>query len=304
MSTAPSRLQHLGPRCAWLSLASRLTWLYTDLQERRTEVRYCFPSAPPDWDLGRPRRRNHPWPGQVFWQVWPDTGQRTVKLIAAISNCKCVVDFMAAYPRQTVVTPEMGLSDHLLCVFLGQHSLLPFPLTRGTWSSRPRDFINGLQISTNYSTNYSFNSSLPLSLQLILVDSEPRVWHLLAAAGKTSPPVDAPPADEAAPADRPRLPSVGFGLFSGQATGELLQGAAQRHDGIHDGSSADVEVKSLVPHNEPEMIVIGKHSRRPLQLTQSWFPHLKTDSETDSSSTQSQCTCAPHDPSLAVLLRV
>lgn len=167
-----------------------------------------------------------------------------------------------------------------------------------------RDFINSLQISTNYSTNYSFNSSLPLSLQLILVDSEPRVWHLLAAAGKTSPPVDAPPADEAAPADRPRLPSVGFGLFSGQATGELLQGAAQRHDGIHDGSSADVEVKSLVPHNEPEMIVIGKHSRRPLQLTQSWFPHLKTDSETDSSSTQSQCTCAPHDPSLAVLLRV
>lgn len=93
----------------------------------------------------------------------------------------------------------------------------------------------------NYSTNYSFVSRLPLSLQLILVDSEPRVWHLLAAAGKTSPPADAPPAAEAAPADRPRIPSLGFGLFSGQATGELLQGAAQRHDGIHE-SSTDVRV--------------------------------------------------------------
>lgn len=83
--------------------------------------------------------------------------------------------------------------------------------------------------------------ALPFSLQLVLVDSEPGVWHLLAAAGKTSPPADAPPAAEAAPAGRPRLPSLGFGGFSGQATGELLQGAAQRHDGIH-GSSADVRV--------------------------------------------------------------
>lgn len=70
--------------------------------------------------------------------------EKTVNLITAIPSCKRASDFMAAYPGQTVVAPEMGLSDHLLCVFLGQHSLLPFPLTRGTWSSRARDFINGL----------------------------------------------------------------------------------------------------------------------------------------------------------------
>lgn len=79
-------------------------------------------------------------------------------------------------------------------------------------------------------------AGLPFFLQVILVDSEPRVGHFLAAAGKTSPPADAPPAAEAASADAPHVPSLGFGIFSQQATGELLQGATQRHDGIHLGS--------------------------------------------------------------------
>lgn len=71
--------------------------------------------------------------------------------------------------------------------------------------------------------NYSFTSQrmeiwdfagLPFSLQVILVDSEPRVGHFLAAAGKTSPPADALPAAEAAPADSPHVHSLGFGFFS------------------------------------------------------------------------------------------
>lgn len=112
-------------------------------------------------------------------------------------------------------------------------------------------------------------AGLPFSLQLILVDSEPRVWDLLAAAGKTSPPADALPAAEAAPADSPHLPSFGFGFFPRQATGELLQGAAQRHDGVHEGSTGVCNcVKSLVKYNKPEMGFICKHSRRLLQFIQ------------------------------------
>lgn len=57
-------------------------------------------------------------------------------------------------------------------------------------------------------------AGLPFSLQVILVDSEPRVGHFLAAAGKTSPPADALPAAEAAPAGSPHVPSLGFGVFS------------------------------------------------------------------------------------------
>lgn len=96
--------------------------------------------------------------------------------------------------------------------------------------------INHLHISTDYGLNCGF-AGLPFPLQLILVDSEPRVRDLRAAAGKTSPAADALPAAEAAPADTPHFPSLGFG-FSRQATGELLQGAAQRHDGIHGSSPA------------------------------------------------------------------
>lgn len=54
----------------------------------------------------------------------------------------------------------------------------------------------------------------PFFLQVLLVDSEPRIRHFLAAAGKTSPPADALPAAEAAPADSHYVPSLAFGVFS------------------------------------------------------------------------------------------
>lgn len=70
-------------------------------------------------------------------------------------------------------------------------------------------------------------AALPFSLQVFLVDSEPRVRPFLAAAaGETSPPADALPAAEAAPADSPHGP-LGLGVLSCQVTGELLQGATQ-----------------------------------------------------------------------------
>lgn len=76
---------------------------------------------------------------------------------------------------------------------------------------------------------------LPLSFQLSLVGPEPRVRHLLAATGEASPPADALPAGEAAPADglAPLGASLGLRVPPGHAAGELLQGTTQRHDGIH-----------------------------------------------------------------------
>lgn len=69
--------------------------------------------------------------------------------------------------------------------------------------------------------------SLPLPLELILVNSEPGVGDLLAAAGEAPPPADAHPAAEAAPADRlaPLGPSFVVGFAGSRHTaGELLQG--------------------------------------------------------------------------------
>lgn len=75
---------------------------------------------------------------------------------------------------------------------------------------------------------------LPLSFQLSLVGPEPRVRHLLAATGEASPPADALPTGEAAPADGLALgASLGLRVPPGHAAGELLQGTTQRHDGIH-----------------------------------------------------------------------
>lgn len=76
-------------------------------------------------------------------------------------------------------------------------------------------------------------AALPLSLHFSLVRSQPvRVWSFLAAAGQTSPPADAPPAREAAPA--------AFGRFRGGAAlsrragaGELLEGGPQGQNSIH-----------------------------------------------------------------------
>lgn len=73
--------------------------------------------------------------------------------------------------------------------------------------------------------------TLPLPFQLSLIGPEPRVRHLLAAAGEASPPADALPASEAAPADR--LAPLGCRVAPRHAAGELLQGTTQRHDGIH-----------------------------------------------------------------------
>lgn len=77
--------------------------------------------------------------------------------------------------------------------------------------------------------------SFPLSFQLGLVGPEPRVRHLLAATGEASPPADALPAGEAAPADglAPLGASLGLRVPPGHAAGELLQGTTQRHDRIH-----------------------------------------------------------------------
>ena len=71
--------------------------------------------------------------------------------------------------------------------------------------------------------------TLPFSLQLILVQSEPGVRHLLAAAGKASPPAEALPAGEAAPADRLAAlgPSLGGRLLPRHTGGELLQRSSQ-----------------------------------------------------------------------------
>lgn len=76
---------------------------------------------------------------------------------------------------------------------------------------------------------------LPFSLQFILVQSEPGVWDLLAAAGKASPPADALPAGEAVPAARLAAlgPSLGGGFLPRHTGGELLQRSSQRHYGIH-----------------------------------------------------------------------
>lgn len=76
---------------------------------------------------------------------------------------------------------EVSPSHCPLCVLLGQYGLLSFPF----------------------------------SLQLSLVHPEPGVRDLLAATGKASPPTDALPAAEAAPADRLALlgPSLGGGFL-------------------------------------------------------------------------------------------
>lgn len=110
-------------------------------------------------------------------------------------------------PGETVVAPEVSSPDRPLCVLLGQYGLL----------------------------------SLPFSLQFSLVHPEPGVRDFLAGAGKASPPANAPPASEAAPADRlaPLVHSLGAGgsggggAFTRHTAGELLQGGTQRHEGIH-----------------------------------------------------------------------
>lgn len=73
--------------------------------------------------------------------------------------------------------------------------------------------------------------SVPFLLQLILVHSEPGVWDFLVAAGEASPPADALPASETAPADR--LAPLGGGFVARHAAGELLQRSTQRHEGLH-----------------------------------------------------------------------
>lgn len=103
------------------------------------------------------------------------------------------------------MAPEVSSPDRSLCVLLGQYGLL----------------------------------SLPFSLQFSLVHPEPGVRDFLAGTGKASPPANAPPASEAAPADRlaPLVHSLGGGggggAFTRHTAGELLQGGTQRHEGIH-----------------------------------------------------------------------
>lgn len=79
------------------------------------------------------------------------------------------------------------------------------------------------------------NSDLPLSLQVVLVQSEPGVGDLLVAGGEASPPADALPAGEAASADglAALCPPLGGRARPRHTAGELLQRGAQRHDGVH-----------------------------------------------------------------------
>lgn len=97
------------------------------------------------------------------------------------------------------------------------------------------------------------SSSLPFSLQFSLVRSEPRVGDFLGGAGKASPPADALPAGEAAPADRlaPLGHPLGAGAFPRHAAGELLQGSAQRHEGIHFQLLSRVGVGQLIRWSLP-----------------------------------------------------
>lgn len=99
-----------------------------------------------------------------------------------------------ALPWEAVMAPELSFPDSPFSVLLGQHGLLTFPFP----------------------------------LQFILVSSEPGVWHFLAVAGNASPPAEAPPAGEAASADRLAPPGAPLGgAFPRHAAGKLLQGSAQ-----------------------------------------------------------------------------
>lgn len=57
--------------------------------------------------------------------------------IFLVYMCRSVLSRMAAYPGEAVVAPEVSFSHCLLCILLGQDSLLALPLNvRGTWSNR------------------------------------------------------------------------------------------------------------------------------------------------------------------------
>lgn len=104
---------------------------------------------------------------------------------------------------------------------------LPVFLTEAAWA---QEFAK----KNFFKFHTSREEVLPLSFQLSLVGPEPWVRHLLAATGEASPPADALPAGEAAPADGLALgASLGLRVPPGHAAGELLQGTTQWHDGIH-----------------------------------------------------------------------